>query len=375
MQDLGLDTKDLGLLSAAFFYAFAVTQIPISILLDRIGPRIMMTVLSLIGVAGAIVFALSDSLGTGLAGRALLGIGMACNLMGTLKLLTVWFGPLSFATLSGTIFAIGTMGNIAATSPLVLLVQHMGWRWTYFLIAGINLIITLVLYIIVRDSPEQKTFAQSQQGTTSLGKALSDLRILLKMKDYWVISLGTFVSYGIFASFQALWAGPYLMEVIGLPAIHAGNLIFLMNLGLIIGGPVWGALSDRIFRTRKWIILAGTVSSSFLVLSLTRLSYESSVIILSLFFLGFGLSRATGLLMYAHIKELMPIEMAGTAMTGINFFTMIGSAVFLQGLGALMQHLYPCVSRGPDAFNAAFLICGACLVVVSLLYLLTKDNT
>lgn len=375
MQDLSMDTKDLGLLSAAFFYAFAVTQIPISILLDRIGPRIMMTILSLIGVAGAIVFALADSLGTGLAGRALLGIGMACNLMGTLKLLTLWFSPLSFATLSGTVFAIGTVGNMAATSPLVLLVQQMGWRWTYCLIAGINLVMTLALYIIVRDSPEQKTFAQSQQDTTSLGKALSDLRVLLKMKDYWVISLGTFVSYGIFASFQALWAGPYLMEVIGLPAIHAGNLIFLMNFGLIIGGPVWGALSDRIFRTRKWIILAGTASSSFLVLSLTRLSYESSLIILCLFFLGFGLSRATGLLMYAHIKELMPIEMAGTAMTGINFFTMIGSAVFLQGLGTLMQHLYPCVSRGPDAFNAVFLLCGACLAVASLLYLFTKNNT
>jgi len=164
------------------------------------------------------------------------------------------------------------------------------------------------------------------------------------------------------------------MEVIGLPAIHAGNLIFLMNLGLIIGGPVWGVFSDRIFRTRKWIIIFGTVISSFLVLSLTRLSYESSLVILCVFFLGLGFSRATGLLMYAHIKELLPIEKAGTAMTGINFFTMIGSAVFLQGLGALMQHLYPSVSRGPDAFNAVFLLCGACMAVISLLYILTKDN-
>jgi len=202
MQDLSLDTKDLGLLSATFFYAFAVTQIPISVLLDRIGPRIMMTGLSLIGVAGAIIFALADSLGMGLVGRALLGIGMACNLMGTFKLLTLWFGPLSFATLSGTIFAIGSVGNIAATSPLVLLVQYMGWRWTYCLIAGITLLLTLALYIIVRDSPEQNPFGPSQKDAASFGKALSDLRVLLKMKDFWVISFGTFVSYGIFASFR-----------------------------------------------------------------------------------------------------------------------------------------------------------------------------
>ena len=78
--------------------------------------------------------------------------------------------------------------------------------------------------------------------------------------------------------------------------------------------------------------------------------------------------------MYPHIKELMPSEMAGAAMTGVNFFTMIGSAVFLQGLGSMMQALYPEASRGSDAFNAAFLLCVACMVVVAVLYVFTKDT-
>jgi hypothetical protein len=78
--------------------------------------------------------------------------------------------------------------------------------------------------------------------------------------------------------------------------------------------------------------------------------------------------------MYPHIKELMPHEMSGDAMTGINFFTMIGPAVFLQGLGTLMQTIYPDASRGPDAFNAAFILCVICLSNISLLYLFTKEN-
>ena len=82
----------------------------------------------------------------------------------------------------------------------------------------------------------------------------------------------------------------------------------------------------------------------------------------------------TGALMYIQIKELMPIEMAGTAMTDINFFTMIGSAVFLQGLGSLMQYLYPETSRGPEAFRVAFFLCAICLVVLSFLYLFTQDT-
>jgi hypothetical protein len=70
----------------------------------------------------------------------------------------------------------------------------------------------------------------------------------------------------------------------------------------------------------------------------------------------------------------MPAEMSGAAMTGINFFTMIGPAIFLQGLGTLMQTLYPAASRGPDAFNASFLLCIVCLLMVTALYFYTKEK-
>jgi hypothetical protein len=92
-----------------------------------------------------------------------------------------------------------------------------------------------------------------------------------------------------------------------------------------------------------------------------------------LFFL-FGLSSAGGLLMYPHIKDLVPRQMAGAAMTGINFFTMIGPAVFLQGLGILMQRLYPAASRGPEAFAAALWVCAGCLTLAGCLYLFTRTK-
>ena len=135
IQDLSLDTKSIGLMSASFFYAFAITQVPISLLLDKLGPRHMMTGLSLIGVTGAIIFSLADSLTIGVMGRAMLGVGMACNLMGPYKLLTLWFNPRSFATLAGILVAIGSIGNMVATTPLVILVEQVGWRTGFQLIA------------------------------------------------------------------------------------------------------------------------------------------------------------------------------------------------------------------------------------------------
>ena len=374
LLDLSLDTQGLGTLSAAFFYAFAITQIPISILLDRIGPRLMMTGLSLLGITGALIFAWADSFAMGLLGRILLGIGMACNLMGTLKLLTAWFKPTTFATLTGIVFSIGTVGNMAATVPLAFLVDIVGWRQAFMAIAGINLLLVLALYLVVRDTPPVGPTKSAGQMTKTESNAFRGLFSLFKERAYWIISLTSFVGYGIYAAFQTLWAGPYLTEVMGLSVMNAGHVILLMNVGAIAGAPVWGWLSDRILHTRKWVVSGGMVIFILILLTLAVISSKTTLVILMMLFLSFGFFRSSGALLYVQIKETMPLEMAGTAMTGINFFTMIGPAVFLQGLGVLMQTLYPQSSRGPEAFTASFTLCALLLLLVSVLYLFTKDT-
>lgn len=374
LRELSLDTEALGLLSAAFFYAFGLAQIPITIFLDRIGARGMMTGFSLVGVAGAFVFSWADTLAVGILGRALLGVGMACNLMGTLKLLTLWFDPLRFATLSGVVLALGTLGNMAATSPFVLLVDWMGWREAIRVVAGVTFVLVLLFFAVVRDRPEES--AEKERNSYPLKSPspwLRDLRLLLKNKDYWIISYGTFVRYGVFAAFQTLWTGPFLMEGIGLSPITTGHLIFLINVGLLLSGPMWGAVSDRVFKTRKWLV-CWDLGVLTLLLALTACAgRDTGLTILIVLFLGFGLFQP-GTLMYVQVKEIMPLRMAGTAMTGVNFFTMVGAAFFLQSLGGLMQSLYPEASRGMPAFRTAFFVCAGFMASVTILYAFTKDT-
>lgn len=374
LRDLSLSTEDLGLLSAAFFYAFGLAQIPITVLLDRIGARRMMTGFSLVGVVGAFVFSVADSLTMGVLGRALLGIGMACNLMGTLKLLTLWFDPLRFATLSGIVFSLGTLGNMAATSPFVILVEWIGWREAIQVLAGLTLVLVMLFYIVVRDDPGE--VAQKRGATRppdSPSHMLEDLRLLLKNKDYWIISYGTFVRYGVFAAFQTLWAGPFLMEGIGFSPVTAGNLIFLINVGLLISSPLWGAVSDRVFKTRKWLVCWDLVALTLLLALTARTGGDTGVTILAALFFGLGFFQP-GTLMYVQMKEIMPLRMAGTAMTGVNFFTMVGAAFFLQTLGGVMQSFYPEASRGLPAFHTAFLLCAAFMASVSFSYVFTRDT-
>jgi predicted MFS family arabinose efflux permease len=371
ISDLHLDTEGLGLLSAGFFYAFALTQIPISVFLDQIGAKRVMIFLSFVGIAGAVMFAQAQGLAMGLAGRVLLGVGMASNLMGPLKLVTEWFPPSIFATLSGLLYAIGTLGNIVAATPLVLLVEQLGWRLSLEAIIACHLLLTLALFWVVQDRPPEKA---APAPATAGGSPLGNLGTLMRSKDYWIISAGTFVRYGTHAALQTLWAGPLLMEALGFSPMQAGNILLAMNIGLILGGPMWGAASDRVFKTPKWIVAGGLLVMALITFGLRALPPGTSVLVAGSVFLAFGIASASGMHVYAHIKALVPKDMVGAAMSGTNFFTMMGPAVFLQGLGILMQDLYPEASRGPQAFGTALLICVVSQAAIGGLYLFTRSR-
>lgn len=375
IQELNLDAWELSTVSASFFYAFALMQIPVGLFLDSIGPRITMTVLTLVAVAGAFLFSAGESYGPLALGRALLGAGMACNFMGTLKLVTIWFKPRQFATLSAMILSAGTAGNIAAATPLVMMVQALGWRSSFATMSGVTFFLAFLFFFLVKDRPgSDNPMEQDTAPRPRVKDTLETARALFSRQDFWIISFSTFCRYGIYASVQALWAGPYLMNVAGLSAITAGNILFLMSMGMVIGSPLCGHLSDILFHSRKKVIIAGICGMALVLGIIIFLPVDAGKTTLSLLFFCFGLFSSSGQVMYAHIKEQVPLENAGLAMTAINFFTMTGVAVFLQGLGSLMKFLYPGSSLGAPAFQGAFIFCSICLVIIGVFYTLTTET-
>ncbi len=202
ISDLSLNTREVSLMSAAFFYAFALMQVPIAVYLDQIGPKKIMIILNLVAVAGAVTFGTASSSHLLTIGRALLGVGMACNLMGTLKLTAEWFGPRKFAILAAVVFSMGTAGNIIATTPLVFLVQSIGWRFSFLLVALFNFLLIILYSQTVRDTPE--VLPTNQATSRRLMETFSGIWELFNIRDYWIISLSTFCRYGIYAAIQGL---------------------------------------------------------------------------------------------------------------------------------------------------------------------------
>ncbi|MEW5725230.1 MAG: MFS transporter, partial [Thermodesulfobacteriota bacterium] len=244
-RDLGLGPEALGLMGAVFFYVFALAQIPLGLVLDRIGAKRTIIVLNLVGMAGAVAFASAQGLPGGLTGRALLGLGMSANLMGPLKLFTRWFKAGEFATVSGLTVSLGALGSVLATSPLLLLAQALGWRGAFLFLAGLNLLLILGLVLWTSDGPESGDL-HSAEKRSSGPSVITAAWTLFRSPNYWAIATAAGLRYGVFAAFQTLWAGPYLMIHLGLPDLTAGNLLLLLTVGFVLGGPVGGLLAERV---------------------------------------------------------------------------------------------------------------------------------
>ncbi len=370
-QELNISAETLGLLSACFFYAFAVMQVPLALFLDRLGGRLCMGALSLLGAAGGVIFCTAQEMGGALLGRILLGIGMAGNLMGSLKLISNWFPPQQFATLSGLLLALGTLGNMLAATPLALMVGKLGWRWSIGLSALGTGFLALLFLLLVRERPSD---VESQGSLSAVPSTLGQLGHLLRMREYWLISIATFFRYGTFVAIQGLWAGPYLIQVLGLGPVRSGNILVILNLGLVLGSPLGGVLSDRWVRSRKRVVIMGLGVMAVAELALALGWCGDHPVWLALLFVALGLSSAFGQVMYAHIKDLVPAPMTGMALTGINLFTMLGAASFLQGLGWVVDQWIQGGGSLREAYTAAFLSAFGGIALALLLYIFTREG-
>lgn len=375
IQDLSLDAETLGILGGAFFYSFALLQIPMGPMLDRIGPRMIMTFSSWIGALGAFLFAFGTSFQTALLGRILIGAGMSSMLMGSFKTFTLRYPPEQFATLVGIISSVGTLGNILAASPLAYLTSTIGWRSTFLIAGGITILLGFLIFWILKDEKikGEKT-PLSSDNNSEIGISQS-IRIILKSLAFWQFGAVAFFRYGIFVSLQGLWLGPYLIYIKGLSPIQTGHILIMLAIGVTLGGPIAGHLSDRIIRSRKGVTLAGLGLYSISLFPLIGVLEINHPFWFGLIFFFIGFFCGFGMLIYAHAKDLFPTTISGTVMTYVNFFTMAGAALFMPFLGKVIESFPRTGSSYPEeAYHLAFLICFLGMTASVIFYAFSKKE-
>ncbi|MBP1730126.1 MAG: major facilitator superfamily 1 [Deltaproteobacteria bacterium] len=375
MAEFHLTAESIGLLSGAFFYSFAILQIPAGPILDRIGPRIVLTFSALVGAGGALLFGIAHSFSVALAARLLMGFGMASMLMGCLKVFTLRFSPDAFASLSGLIIAVGTIGNVLAASPLAYVASRIGWRMTFVLCS----LTTALLAAAVFWALKERTVGGNKKTSPPAGEVPAmriTARLILGSLAFWQLGAVAFFRYGTYVSLQGIWLGLYLMDAKGYTPVQAGNVLAMLAIGMTVGSPIAGYLSDKVFRTRKSVALAGFALYTLSLAPLIGILDIDSVVWYALLAFCVGFFSGFGMLAYSHGKALFPPEISGTVMTWVNFFVIAGGAVLISVLGKIIEQFphkgtsYPAV-----AYHVAFLACFASMAASTLFYAFSQKDS
>ncbi|HEY5974572.1 MAG TPA: MFS transporter, partial [Geobacteraceae bacterium] len=273
---------------------------------------------------------------------------------------------------SGLIVAIGNLGNLAATAPLAAAIAGFGWRPPFVVMGLGQSAVTLAVFLVVRDRPADQPAPHLDHDRPGL---VAGWGIIARTPSFWLLSFLAFCWYGTYMVLQGMWGGPYLQEVLGLTRQAAGNLLLLTALGFVVGCLVIGQVSDQLLRSRKWTLVAGQGLLLLLMSLLLGPAEQLARPLLMAWFFAIGLAVSSGVTIYPMLKEMFPPSITATALTGANFFVLLGAALAQQVMGLVMER-FPRGVAGypPAAYHAAFLFPLVLLALAILCFLGAHDT-
>jgi len=320
---MALTPGQLGLLTSAFFLAFALVQLPVGIALDRYGPRKVQPVLMLVAALGALMFARGTSFMELMVARAVIGMGLGGCFMSAVKAVSTWIGPTRLPSVHGYLIAVGGLGAASATMPVRLALHYTDWRGLFMVLAGMIACVGMLIWLV---TPRERHHGSGKIPTV---QSLWDVYRHPAFRQ--TISL-VLLPHMVFFGVQGLWIGRWLADV----ALHSDAVVaYLLYLGmasLVFGAIAVGMVTE--WAGRRGIapldVAAAGVALFVAVQFAIVLNYAPSLRLLSVLFTLLG--TITGI-EYAIISQNMPRELTGRAATCLNLLIFAGAFLVQAGFG------------------------------------------
>ena len=345
VSEFGMSAADLGVLTAALFLTFGAIQLPLGAWLDRFGPRRVQAVLLTVAAIGAAVFANAHTLVGLIAGRALIGIGVAGALMAGLKALVLWWPAERIALANGWLITLGALGAVTATAPAEMMIAAIGWRGLFLLLAILSALAALLILWFVPERPMRER-----------GEAISptiSIRAIYRDARFWRLAPLSATTIGSAWALQSLWAGPWLADVEGLSRHDVVIHLLIMAIGLSAFAFILGTAGDQLRRRGISLSTTFAFATGLALLAQLALVLRWPIPAWLPWILIAGIGAGT-VLSYAIVTELFPKSASGRANGALNLLH-IGSAFAVQvGIGFIVE-LWP-VEAGrhpPVAYQTA----------------------
>jgi sugar phosphate permease len=373
-RELHLTPEQLGTLSGVMFFVYAVAQLPLGPMIDRLGSRLVISGCGVLTTLGGLLFSQADTLLLAMIARILIGVGTASVLMATFTLFSHWFSKDEFGRVSGFMVALGNLGNLAATAPLALAVGVFGWRHAFLVVGVVQAVVTVLVFVRVQDRPDTGC-ALAEAAASLKVPMLAAWKDIFSSRDFWLLGFIAFSWYGNYLALQALWGGPYLMDLLHLSQKGAGSMLMFTSVGFIVGSTCIDTVARRFFKSYKKTLLAGQLLLLLLMTAFTGWAEVVPQALLAGLFFAIGLAVSSGVMIYPIVRSMFPVGIVGTALTSLNFYVLMGAAVTQQVMGIVVgsQGIGGAGSISAAGLHSAFMFPVTALALAILLYFGSRE--
>lgn len=338
MADFGLNGTQFGTLVAFTTLAYTSMQIPAGVLLDRLGPRRLLTISTLSCAIGVTMFGAAHSFWIAAIGRFLIGFGSAFAIISCFRVTATWFPNNRFALISCLTVTIGMLGAAGGGLPISALVNAIDWRPAMMAFAVFGFVLAVLQWAIIRDKPKDASRDHSgETGNSQDEPLLAGLFKITGHRQTWICAIYGGLMFAPTIAFGGLWSSTYFVNMHALSMEQASTLTTTLYLGWAVGAPLAGSFSDYIGR-RKPLMSGGAIGalvSISAILYIPNLPYH---VAMPLAF-SFGLFSSGFFTVFALIKESHPTRRVGTAMGFMNMINMSGGIILQPLIGWILDKL------------------------------------
>ena len=363
-SEFDLSAGNLGLLAGGYFIGFSIMQIPLGFLLDKHGPKKIISSFLLIAVVATISFALAKSFSSLLISRIFIGVGVSACMMGPLTGYRVWFAEKYQQRANSWMLMFANLGFVSSTLPVQILLPIIGWRWIFGLI---SLLILLSIILIILFIP---SWNQNEENLKSKNE--------IKLSEIWnnnffisFIPLG-FFNYGGMMAIQTLWAGPWMLNVSGYNALQSATGLFVINVTMLFAYFLWGYILPKIseigFSTMR-LLKFGLPISYISLLTIILLGESAGAV----FFTIYIFTSIVISLTQPAIALYFPKNFAGKSLTSFNVLLFSGTFFMQWGIGLIIDYCqylgFEQIKSYQISFSVFLIIC-----ILSYIYFIMKNK-